>query len=235
MLEIDSPGGLVSDSHRIYHRLSELSSKKPLVVSMKGLAASGGYYIAMAAGKEGKIFAEPTTWTGSIGVIMPHFDLVELMDNWGIRSDPIMTGPLKNSGSPLHTMTDDERASWTHIIDQSFETFLEVIDEGRPNLDLEQIRELATGEIYTAADAKEKGLIDEIGYLEQAIDEAINLAGQQEVRVVTYSKPPTVLEMLTGSASQAAMPKIDANLLLELTVPRALYLFTAAGSLAGGG
>jgi protease-4 len=236
VVEIDSPGGLVSDSHRIYHRLSELSSEKPVIISMKGLAASGGYYIAMAAGKNGKIFAEPTTWTGSIGVIMPHFDVVGLMDKLGVRTDPIKTGPLKDSGSPFHVMTDEERDSWTHIINQSFETFLNVIDEGRPNLSLDQVRELATGEVYTAEDAMQKGLIDAIGYLEEAIDEAKNRAGLQQVRVVTYSKTPTVLELLTGASSQAAaMPKIDANLLLELTVPRALYLFTATGSLTVGG
>lgn len=231
VVEIDSPGGLVSDSHRIYHRLSELREKKPLVISMKGLAASGGYYIAMAAGKEGRIYAEPTTWTGSIGVIMPHFDVVGLTEKLGIQVDPIKTGPLKDSGSPFHTMTDEERASWTHIIDQSFETFLSVVGKGRPNLTADQIREAASGEVFTAEDALKKGLIDEIGYLEAAIDKAKELAGEQTVRVVTYSKPPTVLEMLTGTTSSStAMPRIDANLLLKLTVPRALYLYTSIGS-----
>ncbi|HBL48422.1 MAG TPA: signal peptide peptidase SppA, partial [Planctomycetaceae bacterium] len=87
LLEIDSPGGLVADSHQIYHRLVELRQKKPIVVSMKRMAASGGYYVAMGAGEEGVIFAEPTTWTGSLGVIIPRFDLSGLAENLGVVSD----------------------------------------------------------------------------------------------------------------------------------------------------
>jgi protease-4 len=89
LLAVDSPGGLVADSHEIYHRLKELSAQKPVYVQMKRLAASGGYYIAMGGGTDGRIFAEPTTWTGSIGVILPRFDLSQLADKIGVVSDPI--------------------------------------------------------------------------------------------------------------------------------------------------
>src|SRR4029077_5357237 len=91
VLVVDSPGGLVSDSHQIYHRLKELGKTKPIFVSMKSLAASGGYYVSMGAGEEGRIFAEPTTWTGSIGVIMPRYEVVELAKKVGIDSKPLKT------------------------------------------------------------------------------------------------------------------------------------------------
>ncbi|MCA9006570.1 MAG: S49 family peptidase, partial [Planctomycetaceae bacterium] len=105
LLEIDSPGGLVADSHQIYHRLVELRKKKPIVVSMKRMAASGGYYVAMGAGEKGVIFAEPTTWTGSLGVIIPRFDLSGLADKVGVVSDPLKTGEFKDALNPFREMT----------------------------------------------------------------------------------------------------------------------------------
>ncbi|MBM4075713.1 MAG: S49 family peptidase, partial [Planctomycetes bacterium] len=99
VLQIDSPGGLVADSHEIYHRLKQI--KKPIYVQMKRLAASGGYYIAMGAGPEAKIYAEPTTWTGSIGVIIPRYDFSELAEKYGVRSDPLKTGEFKDALNPF--------------------------------------------------------------------------------------------------------------------------------------
>ena len=101
LLVIDSPGGLVTDSHQIYHRLQKLQKEKPVNVQMKRMAASGGYYIAMGAGPKAKIFAEPTTWTGSIGVILPRYDFSKIAEQYGVASDPIKTGPYKDSLNPL--------------------------------------------------------------------------------------------------------------------------------------
>ena len=107
LLEIDSPGGLVADSHQIFHELQKLREDKPVYVSMKRMAASGGYYIAMGAGPEARVYAEPTTWTGSIGVILPRYNAAELASKIGVKTEPLTTGPLKGSLSPFRDLRDD--------------------------------------------------------------------------------------------------------------------------------
>ena len=160
ILIVDSPGGLVSDSHQIYHKLKKLRESKPVYVSMKGIAASGGYYIAMG-GTPNMVYAEPTTWTGSIGVILPRYNLKGLGDKYGVSSEPLTTGPLKDTLNPLKDLTEDEVKVWSEILDESFQRFLTVIDDGRPNLTRDQIEDLATGQVYTANQALAKGMVDQ--------------------------------------------------------------------------
>ena len=136
VLRVDSPGGTVSASDYIYHHLCEMPTvgkrKIPLVVSMGGMAASGGYYISMAVGHEPKtIFAEPTTWTGSIGVLIPHFDLAGLMDKVGAKEDSVVSGPLKEMGSFTRPMTPAERKVFQALVDDSFGRFKEIVCSGR--------------------------------------------------------------------------------------------------------
>lgn len=221
LLVIDSPGGLVADSHQIYHRLQKLRQVKPVYVQMKRMAASGGYYIAMGAGPEAKIFAEPTTWTGSIGVILPHYDFSKIAEKYGVSSDPLKTGPFKDSLNPFKPMEEPERKLWSDIIDQSFQKFITVIDENREGLDRPAVEALATGQIYTADDAKKNNMIDEIGYLEDALEalkEKINL---KNPRIVSYESPTSVVDLLlSGRAQQATDPWKS---FIESTVPRAMY------------
>ena len=222
LLVIDSPGGLVTDSHQIYHRLQKLQKEKPVYVQMKRMAASGGYYIAMGAGPKAKIFAEPTTWTGSIGVILPRYDLSKLAENYGVASDPIKTGPFKDTLNPLRAMTEDERKLWAGIIDQSFQKFITVIDENRELLDREAVIALATGQIYTADDAIANKLIDEIGFQEDAIDALKEKLNLKKPRIVTYESPTTLVDLVLGNskAQQASDPWKS---FVESTVPRAMY------------
>jgi protease-4 len=224
LLAVDSPGGTVTDSHKIYHRLQELSAKKkkPIFVSMGSLAASGGYFVAMGAGTQAKIFAEPTTWTGSIGVIIPHYEVTELAEKAGFKALPLKTGEFKDSLSPFRSMTDKDKALWENILNQSFDLFLTVIDENRDTLDKEQVRALATGQIYTAQDAKKNGLVDEIGFEEDALDALKQAAHLSSARVVTYGYPVDILEALLGSA-KANDPAAQWRALLEMTVPRAMF------------
>lgn len=222
LLVIDSPGGLVADSHEIYHELVALRQKKPIVVQMKSLAASGGYYVAMGAGKEGKIFAEPITWTGSIGVIIPHYDFSKLATDHGVKVDPLKTGEFKDALNMFKELSPAERKIWEEIMNQSFEEFLTIIDENRDTLDMPAIKQLATGQIYTAKDAKKLGMIDEIGYEEDALAALKKQINVTEARVVKYQHPPTVVELLSGSAS-ARDPQSQWRSLMELTVPRAMY------------
>jgi protease IV len=222
LLVVDSPGGLVADSHEIFHRLKELREKKPIYVQMKRMAASGGYYISMGAGPEGRIFAEPTTWTGSIGVIIPHYNASQLADKLGIASEPLKTGEFKDALSPFRDLTENERKLWERILDQSFQKFINVIDENRDGLDAAGVKALATGQIYTADDAIENKLIDQIGYEEDSLKELQDKLGLKSVRIVKYHAQTTLLEQLIG---MQAKPQVDPwKLIMEASVPRAMYL-----------
>lgn len=226
LLVVDSPGGLVSDSHQIYDKLTRLAEKKPIFVQMKGIAASGGYYIAMGAGPEGKIFAEPTTWTGSIGVMVPRYNASELAEKVGVKSEPLVTGPLKQTLSPFKNLSDEEKAVWEIILEDSFDRFLTVIDGGRPKLTKEKIREIATGQIYTSQQALELGLVDEISFEEDTLLQLQEHLGLKEARIVKFETPKTFAESLLGV--RAAPPEVHLDpfhRILEASTPRAMYLF----------
>jgi protease-4 len=232
VLRVDSPGGTVSGSDEIHHRLAKLAEKRdlPVVVSMGGIAASGGYYVAMAnRGGEDVIFAEPATLTGSIGVIIPHFDLSQLVRRLDVKDDSIASGPLKEMLSPTKERTPElaerERKIVQGLVDDMFARFKEIVRAGRPKLDAAAVDAVATGQIFTASQAVKAGLVDRIGFLEDAIDRAVELAGltPETARVVKYGKPKGLLdEVLGGNAAPGARFSLEA--FAELTTPRAWYL-----------
>lgn len=223
LLVVDSPGGLVADSHEIFHRLKQLEAKKPIYVQMKRIAASGGYYVSMGAGPNGRIFVEPTTWTGSIGVIMPHYDVSKMAEKFGIASEPLKTGEFKDALNPFRAMTDNERKVWTDILDQSFQKFISVIDENRDGLDADGVKALATGQVFTADDAIKNKLVDEIGYEEDSLKALQEKLGLKSARVVKYHSPVSLLEQFLGSAH--ATSSVDPwKVLVEASVPKAMYL-----------
>ena len=233
VLRVNSPGGTIYGSDQILHDLRKLKKEQqiPIVVSMGGICASGGYYVSMAVGEEpNTIFAEPTTWTGSIGVKIPHYDLSKLLQDWGVKEDTIASHELKTMGSFAKPMTEAERAIFQTLVNQSFTQFKDVIKAGRPAFakDPEALDALATGQVFSAQQALENGLVDEIGYLEDAVDRAIKLAGlwkeRNEVRVVQYKKVPTLFSILAEGRSSAGVP--DMKALLNLNTPRAFYIFS---------
>lgn len=236
ILQVNSPGGLVSDSHEIYHELQKLAKDKPIVCSMQGLAASGGLYIAMGVGKTGKIIAEPTTWTGSIGVIIPRYEASALAEKVGIKATPLKTGPYKDALSPFRPMTEDEEKVWRNILNQAFDKFLDVIDENRETLKMDQVKALATGEIYTAKDALAKGLIDAIGFEEDAIELAKKAAGLEKARVISYTHAVGLLDLLGGSSQAKEQADLQnyVRALLDAAVPRAMYYFSWAPVISTG-
>lgn len=221
LLAVDSPGGLVADSHQIYHALKKLLEKKPIIVQMKRLAASGGYYVAMGAGPKGKIFAEPTTWTGSIGVIMPRYEFGELADKLGIRSAPLKTGEFKDTLSPFQPMSDSEKALWMDILNQSYEQFVTVIDDNRDTLDRDGVVKLATGQVYTARDAQKNGLIDEVGFEEDALKALETQLGGKTYRFVEYQHPVGLFDLLLGQAKAEEINPLSQ--LLDASTPRAWF------------
>ena len=152
VLRVDSPGGSVTGSDYIYHHLRKLAEEKkiPIVVSMGGLAASGGYYVSMAVGDEpNTIFAEPTGWTGSIGVIIPHYDISGLMSDYNVADDSVVSKPLKEMGSITKAMTPEARKILQTLVDQSFAGFKKIVRDGRPKFkkDPAALDKLATGQI----------------------------------------------------------------------------------------
>lgn len=235
VLRINSPGGTVSGSDYIYHHLKRLAAERkiPLVVSMGGIAASGGYYAAMAVGDTpDTIFAEPTTWTGSIGVIIPHYNLAGLMDLWHLEEDSIKSHRLKQMGSPTRPMTDEERAIFQALVDDSFARFKEIVQSGRPRFrdDPAALDKVATGQVFTTRQALASGLVDKEGFVEDAIDRAIELAGldRGETRVVKYKHFGGIFDLILGAQSRDRSPSPTSELasLLDMTSPRAYYLCT---------
>jgi protease-4 len=202
----------------------------PVVVSMGSLAASGGYYVSMAVGQRPEsIFAEPTTWTGSIGVMIPHFNIAQLMADWGVEQDSVLSHPLKGMGSLTRKMTEQERAIFQGLVDESFARFKEVVRQGRPKFQANPaaLDKLATGQVFTAQSAVENGLVDKIGFLEDAVEQAIKLAGlsSDEVRVVDYRPEFSLVDLMLGQA-KAGKPGFDVESLLELASPKAYFLCT---------
>ena len=231
VVRVNSPGGTITGSDYMLHHLKQLvkEAKIPVVVSMGGMAASGGYYVSMCAGDAADvIFAEPTTWTGSIGVIIPHYNVADLMKNWGIEEDNVASHRLKGMGSIARKMTEEERNIFQALVDDGFSRFKTVIREGRPKFqkDPEALDKLATGQVYAADQALEIGLVDKIGFIEDAIDRAIELAklDKEKVKVVKYKSEPRLSDMLFGS--EARLRRTDLSALLDLATPQAYYLCT---------
>jgi protease IV len=239
VLRVNSPGGTVTASDYLYHHLKKMLDERgiPMVVSMGSMCASGGYYVAMAVGdEEDCIFAEETTWTGSIGVIIPHYDVSELLERWHVKDDSIASGPLKQLGSPTQVLSDEERAKERAVlqtmVDETFGRFKEVVCNGRPAFrdDTEALKKVTTGQVFTAGQALDNGLIDRVGFLEEAVARAAEMASlnKQNVRVVKYTRQvPGLLEMLSGTEAHASLQRgIDIAQLMDLATPRAYYLYS---------
>src|SRR3954454_19861979 len=234
VLRISSPGGTVTRSDYIYHRLLMLADgrKLPIVVSMGSVCASGGYYIAMAVGSQPKsIFAEPTTWTGSIGVIIPHFDVSGGLAKLGISADSITSGPLKKMGTPTRSMTEAERKILQTLVDEPFKDYKEIVVNGRPKFknDRATLDAVATGQVFTAKQALSHGLVDQIGFVEDAIARAAELAGEnaETVRCVKYEKRPSLFGSVLGAESQVGTSSnAQLSALLDLATPRAYFLWS---------
>lgn len=204
IVRIDSPGGDVTTSDVLYHELAEFKARKkvPVVAAFMGVAASGGYYLASAADT---IVAHPTCITGSIGVISMHISLAGLLEKIGVKVEAVKSGANKDMGSPFRGMTDDDRKLFQSLIDQFYGRFVSVVAEGRKGkLTEAQVRTLADGRVYTAAQALEAKLVDRVGYLADAVAEARSRSGAGKVQVVMYSRRPGRLDNEYSSGPNAA-------------------------------
>ena len=231
VLRINTPGGTVTTSDILYHEIQELKKTRnvPIIASIMDLGTSGGYYVAMAADR---IVAHPSSVTGSLGVIMLTLNASGLMEKIGVRADAVTSGPHKDMGSPFRTMTEQDRAIFQSVIDSFYARFLRVIEQGRPNLKPETIRQLADGRIYSATQAKDHGLVDVIGYLDDALELARKEAEIEEARVVMYQRAggyhPNIYAQGPGGPGRIdwSFPKLDpGSLLLAGGTPAFMYLW----------
>ncbi|MBM3142657.1 MAG: signal peptide peptidase SppA [Chloroflexi bacterium] len=197
VLQIESPGGSVAACQEILNEIERV--EKPIVVSFGTVAASGGYYIST---KADKIVALPGTLTGSIGVISEMPNLKGLFQKLGIEMEVFIAGKHKDMYAGLRELTPEEKVIMQEMTDQLYDQFVQVVVEGR-SLSEDKVRELATGQLYTGVQAKELGLVDELGGLNKAIDMAASLAGIQKPKV-EYYKPavPSLLSTLLGMSWQ---------------------------------
>jgi protease-4 len=231
VLRVNSPGGSVTASDDLHRRLAELvhgsslkgTAPKTLVASFGSLAASGGYFAAMPAHS---LLAERSTLTGSIGVFASFPNVKKLADDVGVKVNTIKQGQIKDSGSPFKDMTPQEQQVWQDLIDNAYQQFLRVVEEGRPALKGGALlakrpitplrvgpdwlpreggqaepyaRYLADGGVWTADKALEFHLVDRIGHLDDAIQEAHDLAGLgPSYRVIRYARPHSLVQDLLG-------------------------------------
>ncbi len=202
VLRINSPGGSPAASWEIYQAVRDMG--KPVVVSVADIAASGAYYLASAADE---IVAAPSSQVGSIGVILVAQDLEGLYEKVGIRYTVLTKGKYKDIGSPAREMTAEEKNVLQGQIDTVYEQFIADVAEGRPALDVDQVRELATGLTYPGEEALRLGLIDTIGSFADALDSAAQAAGldvdDYGVDYIDSSEGSDLLSLLLGSGSGA--------------------------------
>lgn len=222
VLRVDSPGGTVTGSSQIYEVVRDY--EKPIVVSMAGIAASGGYQISAPADY---IFARPDTFTGSIGVILTLFNAEELINDIGVDVILLTSGPNKSMGSPWEEITPEQQAIFKELLDESYEEFVQIVADGR-GMGIETVRELADGRIYSGQQAVDNGLVDELGNLDDAIAKAAELGGiSGDPRIVEYEHLPGLSQLLLGASSLATQSEADriVGLMGEFMTPSLEYRY----------
>ena len=198
VLRLNTPGGGVGPSQEIYEEVRKIRGKKVILASMGALAASGGYYIACATDK---IYANPGTITGSIGVIMQFVNVKNFIEKIGVKGFVIKSGNFKDTGSPIREMNPEERKILQGVIDNVHSQFVNAVVEGR-KLERDKVLAIADGRIFSGEQAKELGLVDMLGNQEDAVAEAGKMANiEGEPQVVTPPKKKfSILDLLRDEA-----------------------------------
>lgn len=227
MLKINSPGGGVVESAEIYDKITEIQDEtgKPFYVSMGAMAASGGYYIAAPVDK---IFVNKETLTGSIGVIMQSVNYGELAERYGVDFVTIKSGPYKDILSPTRDMTEEERALLQEMLDDSYQSFVDIIVEGR-DMPEEEVRAVADGRIMNGRQAVEANLADDFGYEEDVIAGLRNDFDLADAQVFKYGVSQGWASLLSVKVQSLFGNDIEsqmlAKLMTEYSSPRMMYLY----------
>ncbi len=226
VVRIDSPGGSVGPSQEIHDEVKKLAAKKTVVCSLGNLAASGGYYIAVACPK---IVAAPGTLTGSIGVISQFVNVKGLAARFDVKLETVKSGKLKDAGNPFRDMTPEDRAYWQALIDRVHGQFMAAVAQGR-DLKLEQVRKIADGRVVTGAEAKELGLVDQLGNFYDAVELAKSEAKLTGEPYLVYPRDDRrrFLEDLMGGAAGAVADAVHARLARDAQAAQAPGLYFLA-------
>jgi protease-4 len=237
VLAVNTPGGGVTASDEIYHQILKLKEarKFPIVASMGGLAASGGYYVSAPADR---IFAQPTTWTGSIGVMGPGFNASELLKKWGIAETTLTAprGGYKNAGSMFQPENPRDSAYLQSLVDQAYDRFKGIVQDGRKGKLNAPISDICNAKVYSAQEALANGLIDQIGYSQDAYDWAATQAHLDKPKIVRYHRRFSFMDVLGSANSNVPAPsakadginlniRVDSRAIEELLAPRPMYLW----------
>ncbi len=208
VLRVDSPGGAVGAAQEIYRALEIFRAhKKPVVVSMGSLAASGGYYISVPANY---IYANPGTLTASIGVIIDYLNYKDLLKKIGIEQGDIKTGKFKDLLVPWKKLSPDDKAYLQYLIDNTYNQFIDAILKYRSRyISKQQLLSIADGRVLTGLQAKQYGLIDGIGNLEDAVKKAAELAHIKHPEVTFYKEKKPIWEEVTKSIFEGTMEKLN--------------------------
>jgi protease-4 len=241
VIEVDTPGGDVSASDEMYQRVEKFKadhSDVKVTIAMKGMATSGGYYLSCAGDY---IFAEPTTLTANIGVLMPRYNLSQLADKWGVRDATLKSqgSPFKDAGSMLKPENPRDTAYMQDLIDQMYTQFKGVVQKGRQTqlaAKKQTVDAIADGRAMTAKEALSKGIIDQIGYPSDAYQYAATQAGLKNPTVVKYEERPSLMDLFVGQSSSSfggarttvngVNVNVDRQLVGELLRPHVMYLWT---------
>lgn len=209
ILRIDSPGGGVGPSQEIYREVIRTRAKKRVIVSMGSVAASGGYYIASAADK---IVANPGTLTGSIGVIIEFVQIQKLLKKLGVGMEIVKSGEFKDIGSPHRKLTEREKKLLQDLISDVQDQFVNAVAKGR-NLPVEKVRRIADGRILSGEQAKDLGLVDQLGNFQDAVELAKEMTGiKGEARLIYPSRKKVGLwDILFNSAARSILRAIKAS------------------------
>lgn len=190
VLRINSPGGAVTASDLMYQEVQAFKQrtgcKKPIVAMLMDVAASGGYYLACATDR---IVIQPTGVTGSIGVIMQLFSFKGTMDKIGAETVAVKSGPMKDAGSLFKRLKPEEQQVFQGLVDEFYDRFVQVVAQGRPQLSEERIRAIADGRVWSAQQALEHGLVDQVGTFRDVLAGVKEQLGIKRVRVVMYHRP----------------------------------------------
>lgn len=230
VVRINSPGGSVTASDLMHAELRAFRQRtgKPVVAVLLDVGASGGYYVACAADR---IYAHPTTVTGSIGVLMIAPEVSGTMDKLGIRANVIKSGALKDAGAPWREMNPHDRAVFEEMIQRMYERFVEVVRQGRPHLPAESLSAVSDGRVVLGPEARRLGLVDEVGTIHDALRAAREAAGlvREPILVVEYARPlahrPNVYARAPDGPAQVNLVNVELPSWLRDPTPRLMYLW----------
>lgn len=215
VLRVNSPGGTVTSSDTMYELLLRFKARthKPVIASVQEVGASGAYYVACAADK---IMAQPTSVVGSIGVIFNSFNFTGTLGKIGAESISIKSGHFKDMGSPFKPLNDDERALMQGMVDEYYKRFLSVLNTNRKLVGTDTAKIATDGRVFSGAKAKELGLVDETGLLEDALDLAREMSKSPKARAVMYKRPYGYRGSIYADSS---VPTPEANNVTKLELP----------------